>query len=51
MLIANLPIMWIFGGQAIRAYKDYINRFDSGKVGDDHEPPSLNDLISGKDVL
>ena len=51
MLIANLPIMWIFGGQAIRAYKDYIHRFDSGKVDDDHEPPSINDLISGKDVL
>jgi alanine or glycine:cation symporter, AGCS family len=51
MLIANLPIMWIFGGQALRAYKDYIRRLDSGNVGDDHEPPSLQDLISGKDVL
>ncbi len=51
MLIANLPIMWIFGGQAIRAYKDYIRRLNTGRVGDDHEPPSIQDLISGKDVL
>ncbi len=51
MLIANLPIIWLFGGQAIRAYKNYIRRLESGQVGDDHEPPDLNDLISGKDVL
>jgi len=38
MLIANLPIMWIFGGQAIRAYSNYIRRLDSGEMGDDHEP-------------
>jgi alanine or glycine:cation symporter, AGCS family len=50
MLIANLPIMWIFGGQAIRAYKNYIRRLDNGEVGDNHEPPSLEDVISGKDV-
>ncbi|MGI9264180.1 MAG: alanine/glycine:cation symporter family protein, partial [Gammaproteobacteria bacterium] len=50
MLLANVPIMWIFGSQAMRAYKDYIARLKSGKLGKGHEPPSLEDLISGKDV-
>ncbi len=50
MLFANVPIMWIFGSQAMRAYKDYIRRLKSGQVGKGHEPPSLEDLISGRDV-
>ncbi len=50
MLFANVPIMWIFGSQAMRAYKDYIGRLKSGQVGPGHEPPSLEDLISGRDV-
>jgi AGCS family alanine or glycine:cation symporter len=50
MLIANLPIMWIFGRQAMRAYKDYIARLKSGQMGPDHPPPSLDDLLSGRDV-
>jgi len=48
MLVANLPIIWIFGGQAIRAYKNYIARLDAGQVGDDHEPPSLKELLDNK---
>ncbi|MEO0422838.1 MAG: amino acid carrier protein [Pseudomonadota bacterium] len=31
MLVANLPIMWLFGHQAINAYRDYIRRLDSGE--------------------
>ena len=50
MLFANIPIMWLFGVQAMRAYKDYIRRLKSGQIGPGHEPPSLEDLISGKDV-
>jgi len=50
MLLANVPIMWIFGSQAMRAYKDYIGRLKSGQLGKGHEPPSLEDLISGRDV-
>ena len=50
MLFANVPIMWIFGSQAMRAYKDYVGRLKSGQVGPGHEPPSLEDLISGRDV-
>ena len=50
MLFANIPIMWLFGAQAMRAYKDYVRRLESGEIGPGHEPPSLEDLISGKDV-
>ncbi len=50
MLFVNLPIIWLFGSQAMRAYKDYISRLDSGKVGPGHEPPALEDVISGADV-
>jgi AGCS family alanine or glycine:cation symporter len=50
MLFVNVPIIWLFGSQAMRAYKDYVRRLDSGKVGPGHEPPALEDLISGADV-
>jgi AGCS family alanine or glycine:cation symporter len=50
LVIANIPICWIFGYQAMRAYKDYIHRLDTGQIGPDHPPPSLDDLLSGKDV-
>jgi AGCS family alanine or glycine:cation symporter len=50
IIYANLPICWIFGYQAMRAYKDYIRRLKSGQMGPDHPPPSIDDLISGKDV-
>ncbi|MEM9688342.1 MAG: alanine:cation symporter family protein, partial [Pseudomonadota bacterium] len=50
MLFANLPIMWVFGFQAMRAYKDYVARLKEGRMGPDHPPPSLDDLLSGKDV-
>jgi AGCS family alanine or glycine:cation symporter len=50
IIYANLPICWIFGYQAIRAYKDYIGRLKDGRMGPDHPPPSIDDLISGRDV-
>jgi len=50
IIYANLPICWIFGYQAIRAYKDYITRLKEGRMGPDHPPPSIEDLISGRDV-
>jgi AGCS family alanine or glycine:cation symporter len=50
MLFVNVPIMWLLGAQAMRAYKDYIKRLDDGRMEAGHEPPSLEDLISGKDV-
>ena len=50
MLFVNVPLMWILGSQAMRAYKNYITRLDEGRIGPGHEPPSLEDLISGRDV-
>ena len=50
IIYANLPICWIFGYQAMRAYRDYIARLKDGRMGPDHPPPSIDDLISGRDV-
>jgi len=50
MLMVNVPIMWIFGRQAMLAYKDYIARLKTGRMGPGHSPPSLEELISGRDV-
>ncbi|MGB5740068.1 MAG: alanine:cation symporter family protein, partial [Woeseia sp.] len=50
IIYANLPIIWIFGFQAMRAYKEYIGRLKAGQMGPDHPPPSIDDLISGRDI-
>jgi AGCS family alanine or glycine:cation symporter len=50
MLFANLPILWLLGRQAMLAYHNYIERLDTGRMGAGHQPPSLEDLISGRDV-
>jgi AGCS family alanine or glycine:cation symporter len=50
MLFVNVPIMWLLGRQAMLAYKDYFRRHQSGQMGPGHRPPSLDDLISGRDV-
>jgi AGCS family alanine or glycine:cation symporter len=49
MLFANVPIMWIFGHQAMHAYHDYIARLDAGHMVA-HTPPRLEDVVSGRDV-
>lgn len=50
IVYANLPIVWIFGYQAMRAYKDYVRRMQAGLMGPDHPPPDIDDLLSGRDV-
>ncbi len=50
LVCANIPICWFFGYQAMRAYKDYIARLKAGRMGPDHPPPSLDDLLSGRDI-
>ena len=50
MLIVNVPIMWLLGRQAMRAYKDYVDRLKTGRMGPEHKAPSLEDLVSGRDV-
>ncbi|MGD8379167.1 MAG: alanine/glycine:cation symporter family protein [Gammaproteobacteria bacterium] len=51
MLWANVPIILIFGHQAMAAYRNYIGRLKSGQMERSPNPPTLRDLISGKDVL
>lgn len=50
IVYANLPILWIFGYQAMRAYREYIGRLKDGKMGADHPAPAIDDLLSGRDV-
>jgi AGCS family alanine or glycine:cation symporter len=50
LVCANIPICWFFGYQAMRAYKDYVARLRNGQMGPDHPPPSLDDLLSGRDI-
>ena len=47
MLVVNMPIMWLFGWQAMRAYKEYIGRFTSGRMDRGEGAPTLDDLIRG----
>lgn len=49
MLIANIPIMLLFGYQAMRAYHEYMRRFKAGEMTQ-HEAPPIADVIEGKDV-
>ncbi len=49
MLVANIPIMWIFGAKAMRAYHEYFRRMKAG--GDPgHTPAPITDVMEGKDV-
>jgi AGCS family alanine or glycine:cation symporter len=49
MLFANIPLMLIFGRQAMRAYREYFRRLDSGEMRP-HAAPSITDVVEGKDV-
>ncbi len=49
MLWANIPIMLIFGGIAMRAYHDYIGRLKRGEL-DSHAPAPISDVVEGKDI-
>jgi AGCS family alanine or glycine:cation symporter len=50
MLFANIPIMLVFGYQAMSAYKDYIHRLKTGQMDPPHEAPPLSDVVEGRDV-
>lgn len=45
LVFANLPICWIFGYQAMKAYKDYVARLRSGRMGPDHPAPTIEELL------
>ncbi|NNF17272.1 MAG: hypothetical protein HKN70_11050, partial [Gammaproteobacteria bacterium] len=50
-LLANIPIMLIFGHQAMRAYHHYFNRVKAGlaEPGLGTPAPSLDEILDGKD--
>jgi len=48
MLWANIPIMLIFGSQAMSTFHDYFRRMKS--EDDAHTPPSFTDVVEGHDV-
>lgn len=48
MLVVNIPIMLIFGGQAMKAYHSYVGKLKRGEFAT-HEPGSLVDVVEGKD--
>ena len=49
MLVANIPIMLLFGYKAMNAYHDYFRRMKHG--GDDaHAAPPFTDVVEGTDV-
>lgn len=51
MLWANIPIMLVFGAQAMRAYRDYGRRLKSGELDQTaHKPAPIVDVVEGKDV-
>jgi len=49
MLWANIPIMLLFGPQAMRAYHEYMGKLKSGKFKG-HAAPPIVDVAEGKDV-
>jgi AGCS family alanine or glycine:cation symporter len=51
MLVANIPIMLIFGKQAMDAYHNYIGRLKRGELeAGAHAPAKMEDVVSGRDV-
>jgi AGCS family alanine or glycine:cation symporter len=50
MLWVNIPIMLLFGGEAMRAYHAYKARLDSGEMKRSTTAPRLRDVFSGRDV-
>ena len=49
MLWANIPIMLLFGYQAMGAYHGYIGKLKRGEFHP-HEAPPITDVVEGKDV-
>jgi AGCS family alanine or glycine:cation symporter len=49
MLWANIPIMLLFGYQAMRAYHKYMGKLKRGEFHP-HEAPPIIEVVSGEDV-
>lgn len=50
MLWVNIPIMWVFGFLAMRAYKRYIRELRAGRMPKNPDAPTFLDVIRGRDV-
>lgn len=50
MLWVNIPIMLLFGGEAMRAWHEYTARLKSGAMPRSADPPRLRDVFTGRDV-
>ena len=48
MLVVNIPIMLIFGGQAMKAYHEYVGKLRRGEFVE-HEAGSILDVVEGHD--
>jgi AGCS family alanine or glycine:cation symporter len=46
MLLANLPIVVLFAHQAMKAYRNYVDRLKSGALDSDDPPPTLDDILA-----
>lgn len=49
MLVANIPIMWIFAAKSMKAYHEYFGRMGGGH-DKPHDAPPFTDVIEGKDI-
>ncbi|MEM1329958.1 MAG: amino acid carrier protein [Planctomycetota bacterium] len=49
MLVANIPIMLLFGAEAMRNYHGYIGKLKRGEFHP-HAAPKITDVVEGKDV-
>ena len=46
MLFANIPICCLFAYQAMRAYRNYFERLDSGALDRNEPAPTLDELLA-----
>jgi len=49
MLVANIPIMIIFGRTAMKAYHEYIGKLKRGELHP-HAAPKVTDVVEGHDI-
>jgi AGCS family alanine or glycine:cation symporter len=50
MLWVNIPIMLLFGKQAMGAYRTYMRKLDAGEFHGRKAYPSVTDVVEGKDI-
>ena len=48
MLVANIPIMWIFGAEAMKSYHTYIGKLKRGEF-QAHAAADITEVVEGKD--